>query len=85
MFKLVPANRVNSLSRDNSPHVISPLTLFSMQVEQLHAALDLQVNLMTCTEEELLISILTCGKVVAIIYNISSHKVTGVNSVNDKE
>jgi hypothetical protein len=56
-----------------------------MQVEQLHAALDLQVNLMTCTEEELLISILTCGKVVAIIYNISSHKVTGVNSVNDKE
>ncbi len=68
-----------------SPEKKVTLTLFSMQVEQLHAALDLQVNLMTCTEEELLISILTCGKVVAIVYNISSHKVTGVNPVNEKE
>ncbi len=68
-----------------SPEKKVTLTLFSMQVEQLHAALDLQVNLITCTEEELLISILTCGKVVAIVYNISSHKVTGVNPVNEKE
>ena len=69
----------------SNPEKKVTLTLFSMQVEELNAALDLQIDLMECIEEQLLIAILTSEKMVAIVYDMSTHKVTGVKPVNDNE
>ena len=60
------------------------LTLFNIQVEELQVALDLQVILKTCTEDEFLIAILTCYKILAMVCNMSTHKVIPVKPVNDQ-
>jgi hypothetical protein len=58
-------------STDTEPKSVV-LNLFNMQVVELHKALNLEVNLTFCTQEDMLVTILTSTKQISLTYNASN-------------
>ncbi len=71
-------------SSDTEPKSVV-LNLFNMQVVELHKALNLEVNLTSCTQEDMLVAILTSTKQISLTYNVSNKRVSEVIPPNNDD
>ena len=75
-------------SSDTEPKSVV-LNLFNRQVVELHKALNLEVNLevnlTSCTQEDMLVAILTSTKQISLTYNASNKRVSEVIPLNNDD